>query len=85
MANKPTIFTKTMVEQTIKYFADPKNADESDPAQMKALISDYVKFEKVVEKGHVTPEAKPLANDFLVYAREWMAKNKLEKLYRSLK
>ncbi len=30
MANKPTIFTKTMVEQTIKYFADPKNADESD-------------------------------------------------------
>ena len=33
---KPTVFTKTMVEQTIKYFSDP-NHDETNAEQMKAL------------------------------------------------
>ncbi|MBL9038520.1 MAG: hypothetical protein JNG84_08420 [Archangium sp.] len=78
-------FTKEMVERTIKYFGDPKAADEKDPKAMKALIADYVKFEQVVERGMVTPDAKPLANDFLVFAKDWIRKNKLEKVYTDLK
>ncbi len=81
---KPTVFTKTMVEQTIKYFSDP-NHDETNAEQMKALINDYVKFEQVVEEGRLTDDARPLANDFLVFARDWLSKHKLEKMYRSLK
>jgi hypothetical protein len=74
-----------MVQRTIKYFSDPKNADEKDPKAMKALVADYVKFEQVVERGLVMPDAKQLAADFIVFAQDWLKKAKLEKVYAELK
>lgn len=84
MATKPTYFDRTMVERTIKYFSDP-SIDEKDAKKMKELLGDYVKFEQVVERGLVTPDAKQLAQDFLVFAQDWIKKNKLEKAYAELK
>ena len=83
--SKPQIFTRTMVEQTVMYFSDPKNADESNPQQMKELVGDFVKFEQVVERGLLTDDARELAQDFVLFAKEWIAKNNLGPVYAALK
>ena len=85
MADKSKLFTKEMVERTVKYFGDPKSVDQKDEKAMEAFLADYVKFEQVVERGLVTPDAKQLAGDFLVFAHDWIKKNKFDKLYQELK
>jgi hypothetical protein len=78
-------FTLEMVQRTIKYFSDPKNADEKDPKAMRTLVADFIKFEQVVERGLLMSDARQLAQDFVVYGQDWLKKNKLEKTYAELK
>ena len=80
-----TKFTLEMVQKTIKYFGDPKSVNEKDPASMKEFLGHYIKFENVVAKGMVEANAKKAAADFLVYAQDWLKKNKFDKLYNELK
>lgn len=77
-------FDRVMVERTIKYFSNP-DLDEHDAGKMKALVSDFVKFEAVVAKGLVTPEARQLAKDFVLFGQDWIKKHDLEKVYTDLK
>jgi hypothetical protein len=80
-----TKFTVDMVQKTIKYFGDPKSVDEKDPAAMKEFIGQFVKFEQVIAKGQIDSNAKKLALEFLVFAQDWIKKNKLEKMYNDLR
>ncbi|MBL8915016.1 MAG: hypothetical protein JNM17_30200 [Archangium sp.] len=84
MATPNGWFDRTMVERTIKYFSNP-DIDEKDAKKMKDLVGDFVKFEEVVERGLVAPDAKQLAKDFVVFGQDWIKKNKLDKVYADLK
>lgn len=78
-------FTKEMVQRTIKYFSDPASVDQRDHEAMRVFLSDFVKFERLVERGLVAADARQLAMDFVVYARAWIKEHQLEPSYQDLK
>lgn len=65
-----------MVEQIIAYFNDIQRIPDDDIEQMKGLVREFARFERVVQRGGTQPgEATELAKQFVLFGRNWLKDN----------